>query len=450
MAALLGALLALLLLCLLFTIRLYRVVRTASSCGAGTRGPVSVLVVAGSGGHTTEILRLVQSLSATYTPRHYVIADSDRMSEEKICTFESSKQPPHSESQFTICRIPRSREVHQSWSSSLISCVDALRHALPLLFRLQPDVIAQKYDSQKEEELRFWIEEVTGMSIGENFQKGLKDGVVLCELINKLQTGSVRKINLSQLNWHKLENLGNFIKAILAYGLKPNDIFEANDLFENGNMTQVQTTLLALASMAKTKGMDTKIDIGVKYADKQARHFDHEKIRAGQCVIGLQMGTNKCASQAGMTAYGTRRHLYDPKTQTDKPYDQTTISLQMGTNKGASQAGMSAPGTRRDIYDQKVAQQPLDNSTISLQMGTNKVASQRGMSVYGLGRQVYDPKYCAPPTEPVIHANGSQGTGPNGSEISDSDYQAEFQEDEFPGPYHDDYSSQYTDQGIDY
>lgn len=49
------------------------------------------------------------------------------------------------------------------------------------------------------------------------------------------------------------------------------------------------------------------------------------------------MGTNKCASQAGMTAYGTRRHLYDPKMQTDKPFDQMTISLQMGTNKGASQ-----------------------------------------------------------------------------------------------------------------
>ena len=56
------------------------------------------------------------------------------------------------------------------------------------------------------------------------------------------------------------------------------------------------------------------------------------------------MGTNKCTSQAGMTAYGTRRHLYDPKMQTDKPSDQTTVSLQMGTNKGASQAGMLAPG----------------------------------------------------------------------------------------------------------
>uniref|UniRef100_A0A3Q0T2T4 Calponin 3 n=1 Tax=Amphilophus citrinellus TaxID=61819 RepID=A0A3Q0T2T4_AMPCI len=111
--------------------------------------------------------------------------------------------------------------------------------------------IAQKYDPQKEEELRIWIEEITGASIGPDFQKGLKNGVILCELINKLQPGSVKKINQSALNWHQLENLTNFIKAITAYGLKPHDIFEANDLFENGNMTQVQTTLLALASMVR-------------------------------------------------------------------------------------------------------------------------------------------------------------------------------------------------------
>lgn len=49
------------------------------------------------------------------------------------------------------------------------------------------------------------------------------------------------------------------------------------------------------------------------------------------------MGTNKGASQTGMNAYGTRRHLYDPKAKIQSPMDQTTISLQMGTNKGASQ-----------------------------------------------------------------------------------------------------------------
>lgn len=46
-----------------------------------------------------------------------------------------------------------------------------------------------------------------------------------------------------------MENIGNFIKAIQVYGMKPHDIFEANDLFENGNMTQVQTTLVALAGL---------------------------------------------------------------------------------------------------------------------------------------------------------------------------------------------------------
>lgn len=131
-----------------------------------------------------------------------------------------------------------------------------------------------------------------------------------------------------------------------------------------------------------------------------------------------QMGTNKCASQSGMTAYGTRRHLYDPKNQILPPMDHSTISLQMGTNKCASQVsphaalgrggrataepapscpsfqvGMTAPGTRRHIYDAKTGTEKCDNSSMSLQMGSNQGANQSGQ-VFGLGRQIYDPKYC--------------------------------------------------------
>uniref|UniRef100_A0A8B9PWX3 Uncharacterized protein n=1 Tax=Apteryx owenii TaxID=8824 RepID=A0A8B9PWX3_APTOW len=51
-----------------------------------------------------------------------------------------------------------------------------------------------------------------------------------------------------------LENIGNFIKAITLYGVKPHDIFEANDLFENTNHTQVQSTLIALASQVRRRG----------------------------------------------------------------------------------------------------------------------------------------------------------------------------------------------------
>lgn len=98
-----------------------------------------------------------------------------------------------------------------------------------------------------------------------------------------------------------MENIGNDIKAIQAYDMKPHDILEANDLFESGDMIQVQTTLVALAGLVKTKGLHTNIDIRVEYAEKQTRHFDEGKLKAGQSVIGLQMGTNKCASQASMT-----------------------------------------------------------------------------------------------------------------------------------------------------
>lgn len=154
------------------------------------------------------------------------------------------------------------------------------------------------------------------------------------------------------------------------------------------------------------------------------------------------MGTNKLASQKGMTSYGTRRHLYDSRMGMDNPMDQSTISLQMGTNKGANQvrkeaprltelisffapsvewpswfifavfslslqSGMTAPGTRRHIFDKKLELENCDTTTISLQMGTNKVASQQGMTTYGLPRQVYDNKYCANPAE-TYYNNGSE------------------------------------------
>uniref|UniRef100_A0A452I5G0 Calponin n=2 Tax=Gopherus TaxID=38771 RepID=A0A452I5G0_9SAUR len=221
-----------------------------------------------------------------------------------------------------------------------------------------------------------------------------------CRLINKLQPGSVKKVNESTQNWHQLENISNFIKAITKYGVKPHDIFEANDLFESTNYTQVQSTLIALASQAKTKG--NKVNMGVKYAEKHQRRFQPEKLKEGRNIIGLQMGTNKFASQQGMTAYGTRRHLYDPKLGTDQPLDQATISLQMGTNKGASQAGMTAPGTKRQIFEPTLGMEHCDSLNVSLQMGSNKGASQQGMTVYGLPRQVYDPKYCLQPNYATV------------------------------------------------
>uniref|UniRef100_A0A3Q0RS76 Calponin 3, acidic b n=1 Tax=Amphilophus citrinellus TaxID=61819 RepID=A0A3Q0RS76_AMPCI len=150
------------------------------------------------------------------------------------------------------------------------------------------------------------------------------------------------------------------------------------------------------------------------------------------------MGTNKCASQAGMSAYGTRRHLYDPKAPVQAPMDNTTISLQMGTNKGASQAGMTAPGTRRAIYDQKLGTEKCDNSTMSLQMGYREGANQSGQN-FGLGRQIYDAKYCPKATEIPGDENGAGGPRDYIPDYQDEGYQG-YQEEE----------QVYQDDGTDY
>nr|XP_012299775.1 calponin-2-like isoform X1 [Aotus nancymaae] len=251
--------------------------------------------------------------------------------------------------------------------------------------------LVSKYDPQKGAELRSWIEGLTGLSIGPDFQKGLKDGIILRTLMNKLQPGSVPEISRSVQDRHQLENLSNFIKAKVSCGVNPVGLF---DLFESGNTTQVQVSLLAPAGKAETEGLQGGVDIGVKYSEKRERNFDGATMKAGQCVIGLQMGTDRCRwAPTNVTAYGTRRRLYDPKNHILPPMDHSTISLQMGTNKCASQVGMTAPGTRRHIYDTKLGTDKCDNSSMPLQMGYRQGANQSGQ-VFGLGRQIYDPKYC--------------------------------------------------------
>ncbi|XP_072275935.1 UDP-N-acetylglucosamine transferase subunit ALG14 [Pyxicephalus adspersus] len=126
---------------LVLVVRLWLLLKNPERHRPARKGHVSMLVVAGSGGHTTEILRLLSSLSASYSPIHYVLAETDKMSEDKIRSFESARVSGTTKTMYTIHRIPRSREVRQSWSSSVLTTIQSSLYSFPLTAHLKPDLI---------------------------------------------------------------------------------------------------------------------------------------------------------------------------------------------------------------------------------------------------------------------------------------------------------------------
>jgi len=186
---------------------------------------------------------------------------------------------------------------------------------------------AAKFSEERATQCLAWIEAVLGRGLGvseegvlsqEQFQEVLKDGSVLCELINALRPGSVKKINTMKAPFKQRENIELFLKGAADYGLKEQDLFQVNDLYESKNLYMVVDNLFSLGGCAQKLGYDGPV-IGAKQSTVNKRQFDSETLNAGQAVIGLQYGTNKCASQKGMTAPGTGRQIRpDESTSTQR------------------------------------------------------------------------------------------------------------------------------------
>uniref|UniRef100_A0A0B6Z5Z4 UDP-N-acetylglucosamine transferase subunit ALG14 n=1 Tax=Arion vulgaris TaxID=1028688 RepID=A0A0B6Z5Z4_9EUPU len=106
-----------------------------------TTEPASVLIVVGSGGHTSEILKLVNVLGDHYSPRYYVLADTDTISAHKVRQVEKERAERYHNKDYKLFVIPRSREVKQSYLTSVLTTVQALAFSVPLVLKLRPDII---------------------------------------------------------------------------------------------------------------------------------------------------------------------------------------------------------------------------------------------------------------------------------------------------------------------
>lgn len=102
------------------------------------KNTLRTILCIGSGGHTTELLRIVKNLDSNkYEPRLYIVADNDFSSEVKIRNAEKSEiHTTH-----IITRIPRSRNVNQSYLSSVFSTLFSTLYTIPVVYKFKPNVV---------------------------------------------------------------------------------------------------------------------------------------------------------------------------------------------------------------------------------------------------------------------------------------------------------------------
>lgn len=176
--------------------------------------------------------------------------------------------------------------------------------------------IKGKYDCELAAQVMGWVGETlpdAGISANgemEYVHEKLNDGFELCRLIQAIGGSGIKAQTVSKrqtMAFKKMECINQFCEAARSYGVPNEENFQTVDLYEKQNLWQVIICLQALARKAQAKGYK---GFGPKEAEENRRSFTQEQMKAGQNVIGLQMGSNKGATQAGQN-FGKSRMIVD-------------------------------------------------------------------------------------------------------------------------------------------
>jgi hypothetical protein len=109
-----------------------------------------------------------------------------------------------------------------------------------------------KFDSEVATAVKTWLEDCLSITITDLIN-GIKSGVILCQLLNKIKPNTVSKIYEGGVAYLQMENVGRYIKGCLEIGMTHTEMFETNDLVNEKNLSMVLSHLYALASFVQRK-----------------------------------------------------------------------------------------------------------------------------------------------------------------------------------------------------
>ncbi|KAK2121566.1 hypothetical protein P7K49_002952 [Saguinus oedipus] len=260
--------------------------------------------------------------------------------------------------------------------------------------------IEKKYDEELEERLVEWIIVQCAPDVGRpdrgrlGFQVWLKDGVILSKLVNSLYPDGSKPVKVPEnppsMVFKQMEQVAQFLKAAEDYGVTKTDMFQTVDLFEGKDMAAVQRTLMALGSLAVTKNdghYRGDPNWFMKKAQEYKREFTESQLQEGKHVIGLQMGSNRGASQAGMTGYGRPQQIISLAGHMKRWAAERRKKICCNDNEAKALPFLSAPLLCLPSTPGRVVQQQLSPCLSAAQLHTLQLRSTSPKPPCGIPEQ---------------------------------------------------------------
>ncbi|XP_069104080.1 leucine-rich repeat and calponin homology domain-containing protein 1-like isoform X10 [Argopecten irradians] len=139
-------------------------------------------------------------------------------------------------------------------SSSTMKVIDSYKDSDPN-FTIRRQMEQQREEVETMESLRRTIETKLKVTLPENVQDVLRDGVLLCQLANSIRPRSVTSIHVPSPAVPKLtmakcrKNVENFLEACRKIGVTRDQICAAQDILEDKGLSRVAATISALVAI---------------------------------------------------------------------------------------------------------------------------------------------------------------------------------------------------------
>lgn len=163
----------------------------------------------------------------------------------------------------------------------------------PMSFPLEQD---GSQSVNEETEVREWIAEILKEKLpGGSLSELLKDGVVLCNMVNVILSGdafaNTKCPSRSSLSFFQMENIAYFIEKAKMLGVPDSENFQTIDLFEGKNIKQVCTCIYSLSrNLYKNGRTDIRV-IGPKLVERVPITFTKEQLDEAKRTVSRQYGS---------------------------------------------------------------------------------------------------------------------------------------------------------------